>query len=83
MIVFRDHNPRVDALPEYIRRRTRHLPRRLANRDEHNAPRRECVPHKRFFHRRVGQNRRETLLDNRVCIAPQIHDDRSFSVFSL
>jgi len=79
MIVFCNHNAAVNALPEHVRRRTRHLPRRLADCGEHNAPCRECVPCECLFHRRIGQNLCQGLLDDAVCIAPQIHDDPSFS----
>ena len=83
MIVFRDHKPRVDALPEHIRRRARHLPRRLADRDEHNAPPQECVPRERLLHRRIRQDCRETLLDDSIGIAAQVHDDLSLPIFFL
>ena len=83
MIVFRNHNPAVDALPEHVRRRTRHLPRRLADRGEHNAPSGEPMSMQRLLHCRVRQDCRQGLLDDAVGIAAQIHDHRSPFLYRL
>ena len=49
----------VNTTAELIRCRTRHLPRRLADCDQHNAPRAERMPTQSLFHRRIRQNRRQ------------------------
>ena len=83
MIVFCNHNAAVDALPERIRRRARHLPRRLSNCDEDNPPRAEAMSPECLLHRRIRQNRCNRLLDNPVRIFSQIHDDRPYSIISV
>ena len=74
MIVFRNDDAVVDAIPEHLCRCACHLPRGLSRRDEHDAPRRKCMPHERFFHRCIGQNGGERLLNDAVGILAQLHD---------
>ena len=59
MIVFRNHDAAVDALAKHICCRARHLPRRLANRDEYDTPVCKDMPLQRLLHRRIRQDLRD------------------------
>ena len=59
MSILCNDNATVNTTAELTRCRTRHLPRRLADRDQHNAPRAERMPTQSLLHRRIRQNRRQ------------------------
>ena len=59
MSILCNDNAALNTTAELIRCRTRHLPHRLADRDQHNAPRAERMPAQSLLHRRIRQNRRQ------------------------
>ena len=59
MSILCNDNAAVNTTAKLIRCRMRHLPRRLADRDQHNAPRAERMPAQSLLHRRIRQNRRQ------------------------
>ena len=69
MTVLRDDKPGVNAFAKYVRRRVRHLPRRLADSNEDDAPRAERMTSECLFYGGIRKDLREGLLDDAVGIA--------------